>query len=218
MQTLCKLPDGTFFDADYFERGRESGKGWLQNYRWMPRRSFREAFAVIDTLGLNEKSSILDVGCAKGFIVRALRELMIPADGCDISTYALSFAPVGCWHCQDIEAWKGHRYTHAFAKDVLEHNTPEQLQVLLEIIASVAPIFMVVIPLGDHGRYRIQEYHTEITHLIAEDEQWWRRAFNQAGWRVVAECARVLGLKDNWNNHADGIGNRVYVLERDDGN
>ena len=74
MLTSYKTIDGKFFDADYFERGRESGKGWLQNYRWMPRRSFREAFAIIDALDLDETSHILDIGCAKGFIVRAMRE------------------------------------------------------------------------------------------------------------------------------------------------
>ena len=42
--------DGSFYDADYFERGRSTGKGWLMNYHWMPRRTFKEAFAFIDYL------------------------------------------------------------------------------------------------------------------------------------------------------------------------
>ena len=213
MQTLCKFPDGKFFDADYFERGRESGKGWLQNYRWMPRRSFREALAIIDCLGLDENSHVLDVGCAKGFIVRALRELEIKADGCDISKYALSFAPDGCWHCEDVEAWRGRKYTHAFIKDVLEHNTPDQLQMTLEAIASVAPVMMAVVPMGDNGKYRISEYHTEITHIIAEDEAWWRGAFNRAGWRITRECGHIPGIKDNWLPYAQGRGNRVFICE-----
>jgi cyclopropane fatty-acyl-phospholipid synthase-like methyltransferase len=209
MQTLYRFPDGKFFDADYFERGRETGKGWLQNYRWMPRRSFREALAIVDHLGLDEASRVLDVGCAKGFIVRALRELEIAADGCDISEYALSFAPEGCWHCEDLEAWEGRRYTHAFTKDVFEHNTPEQLQTLLEAIAAVAPRLMAVVPMGDCGVYRIPEYHTEITHLIAENEVWWREAFKKAGWRVERETAHVLGIKDNWSYCPNG--NRVFI-------
>jgi cyclopropane fatty-acyl-phospholipid synthase-like methyltransferase len=218
MQTLCRFPDGKFFDADYFERGRESGKGWLQNYRWMPRRSFREALAIIDHLGLNESSRVLDVGCAKGFVVRALRELEIAADGCDISEYALSFAPSGCWHCEDLKAWEGRQYTHAFSKDVFEHNTPEQLQALLEAIAAVAPRLMAVVPMGDNGKYRISQYHIEITHIIAEDEAWWRRTFRRGGWDVVREDWVVPGIKDNWAFYAGGRGNRVYVLKRDNAN
>ena len=41
---LNKPFNGNFYDADYFERGQETGKGWLQNYRWLPRRTFKEAF------------------------------------------------------------------------------------------------------------------------------------------------------------------------------
>jgi hypothetical protein len=178
----------------------------------MPRRSFREALAIIDYLGLDETSRVLDVGCAKGFIVRALRQLEIPADGCDISIYALGFAPKGCWYCEDPESWKKRNYTHAFIKDVLEHNNTDQLQLMLELIASVAPILMAIIPMGDNGIYRIPEYHTEISHLIAENEEWWRIAFAKAGWKIKRECSHVPGLKDNWKDHENG--NRVFVLER----
>jgi SAM-dependent methyltransferase len=212
MQNLCKAIDGSFFDADYFERGKETGKGWLQNYHWMPRRSFREALAVIDHLGLDEKSRVLDVGCAKGFIVRALRELEIQADGCDISKYALSYAPAGCWHCEDPASWKGKKYTHAFSKDVLEHIQPDQIGSMLELIACAAPVLMVVVPMGENGKYRIPEYHSEISHFIIENEAWWRQVFEAAGWIVKHECAHVPGLKDNWAYCKDG--NRVFVLER----
>lgn len=216
IQSLSDFPDGSFFDADYFERGKQSGKGWLENYRWMPERSFKEASAVKIALNLDKTSKVLDVGCAKGFLVKALREMNIKADGCDISEYALSFAPKGCWLCNDKRYWKRKRYTHAFCKDVLEHCTIKQLIVLLECIGKAAPIFMCVIPIGDGGQYRIQEYHTEITHLIAEDENWWRKMFKKTGWKVVKECSHVAGLKDNWQSFADGIGNRVFLLWRED--
>lgn len=212
MPSLFETVDGKFFDADYFERGRESGKGWLQNYRWMPRRTFREALAVIDILGIDETSHVLDFGCAKGFIVRALRELEIKADGCDISDYALRFAPVECWNCEDPKSWEGRKYTHVFAKDVLEHMTVDQLQTALKRIAALAPVFMVVVPIGDNGRYRIPEYHTEITHFIIEDEAWWRKAFRETGWAVIKERAHVPGIKDNWQHYPNG--NRVFILER----
>lgn len=215
MPTLCKLPDGKFFDADYFERGPESGKGWLRNYRWMPRRSFKEALALIDYMDIDEQSLVLDVGCAKGFIVKALRILGIDADGCDISEYALSFAPKGCWHCESIESWAGKSYSHAFVKDMLEHNTPEQLDLVLKLIASVSSRLLAVVPMGDNGIYRIKEYHQEITHLIAQDEAWWRGAFKAAGWSVIKETPHLSGIKDNWQQFAQGKGNRVFLLEHD---
>lgn len=214
-QNSSQVPfDGSFYDKDYFENGRQSGKGWLENYRWMPRRSFREAFAVIDHLGLDDKSYVLDVGCAKGFIVRALRELDIRADGCDISNYALSFAPKGCWNCSEWDKHLDFGYTHAFAKDVLEHLTIGQLDKLLQDLRNIAPVFMCVVPMGNDGVYRIPEYHTEISHIIAEDEIWWTKKFIENGWQIEKFNHHISGLKDNWQAFADGVGNCVFVLKR----
>lgn len=204
--------DGSFYDADYFEKGQESGKGWLQNYRWMPRRSFKEALAIIDYMGLDDNSYVLDVGCAKGFIVRALRELEIKADGCDISEYALSFAPKGCWNCTDWTSHYNFGYTHIVIKDMLEHLTIKQLSELLATLKNVAKYILCIIPMGDSGTYRIPEYHQEISHLIAEDEGWWTKAFNVNGWKIVKHAPHVPGLKDNWTSHAGGLGNHVFLL------
>ena len=205
---------GDFYDADYYERGRQSGKGWLENYHWMPRRSIKEALAFADFLPLDDDSRVLDVGCAKGFIVRAFRMLEIQADGCDISSYALSFAPDGCWNCSESGSWaeRAGRYTHIVVKDVLEHMTADQLPEMLHDMSVVSQVMMCVVPMGDGGKYRIPEYHTEVSHLIAEDEEWWRNAFKKCGWIVDKEAYHVPGLKDNWQSHASGCGNRVYVL------
>lgn len=71
-----------------------------------------------------------------------------------------------------------------------------------------------VIPMGDNGKYRIPEYHMEISHLICENEIWWREAFEECGWFVMKDTNHVPGLKDNWQTSANGIGNHVFVLEK----
>lgn len=210
------LFDSSFYDVDYYENGRSSGKSWLENYRWMPRRSFREAFAYIDTLKLDDNSYVLDIGCAKGFIVKALRELEIKADGCDISNYALSFAPDGCWNCGDDNSWKNNKnkgYTHAIIKDVLEHLTNEQINHILYNISILTNKIMCVVPIGDNGIYRIPEYHFDKSHIIAENESWWINKFEENDWVVKDHFPHVNGLKDNWQSFANGIGNHVFILE-----
>lgn len=211
--------DGTFrpefYDASYYENGKQSGKGWLENYRWMPRRTFKEAFAYIDFLSLDEDSYVLDFGCAKGFIVRALRELEIKADGCDISQYSLSFAPENCWNCFDPKSWTDHKdtgYTHVVVKDALEHLTVDQLYGTLDNMAIVANKMCCVIPLGDNNIYRIPEYHQEVSHLLCENEGWWRYTFYKAGWKVIKDTPHVPGLKDNWTNVPNG--NHVFYVEK----
>ena len=208
--------DGDFYNEDYFENGKESGKGWLEHYRWLPRRTFREALGFIDYLGLDDNSYVLEVGTAKGFLVKALRILEIKADGCDISTYALSFAPEGCWNSTDSSSWVEHMdtgYTHIIIKDMLEHTTKEQLTLMLDNFATVAKKMMCVIPMGDYGKYRIPEYHLEISHLIAENEKWWSNVFESHGWKIIKHCNHVDGIKDNWLYISNG--NHVFVLEHE---
>jgi SAM-dependent methyltransferase len=206
--------DGSFFDKDYFENGRKSGKSWFENYQWMPKRSFREAFAFIDYLEIPNDAKILDVGCSKGFLVKAFRTLEYEADGCDISEYALSFAPSECWNCSTKESWISHsrNYTHVVCKDVLEHLNVVQLNEMMNNISLVASKMMVVVPMGDNGIYRIPQYHFDISHIIAQNEKWWYNQFNKCGWRIMKDCEYVPGLKDNWCYVRDG--NHVFVLEK----
>lgn len=215
MSTLSEFT-GDFYDADYYENGKASGKGWLENYKWMPRRSLREALAYVDYFGLDENSKVLDVGCAKGFIVKALNILEIPSEGCDISEYALSFTDGNCWNCSDDNSWglrKG-KYSHVISKDVFEHLTKEQLPKVLDNISKVSNKIMCIIPMGDDGKYRIPEYHMEISHLICENEDWWINTFESYGWQVVKYSNHVPGLKDNWQSDKCDNGNCVFVLEK----
>lgn len=207
---------GDFYDEQYFLNGKKSGKGWLENYRFLPRRTIKESLAFIDTLNLDENSKVLEVGCAFGFLVKCMRFLQIPTSGCDISEYALSHAPAGCYNLSDEKNWKILEecgFTHIIIKDMLEHLTPDQLKETMEKLAKIAPKMMVVVPMGNNGKYRIPEYHMEVSHLIAEDEEWWEEEFENSGWKITSQYEHVWGLKDNWF-HVCPNGNRVFLLER----
>jgi SAM-dependent methyltransferase len=206
--------NGDFYDENYFENGRKTGKSWYENYHWMPRKTFREAFAYIDALGLDEKSKVLDFGCSKGYMVKALRLLDIDTMGCDISKYALKFSPYGCWNCSEEREWKNHEgsgYTHIIAKDTFEHLNPDQLHEILCKLGKLAKKMMCVVPMGDRGVYNIPEYHLDKSHIIAENDYWWSLAFGKAGWLIVDHANHLNGLKDNWAYCQNG--NHVFVLE-----
>ena len=80
------------FDENYYENGVITGKSCYVNYRWMPELTIKMAHSIIKYLNLNSNVKVLDYGCAKGFLVRALRLLDIDAYGCDISEYAINNA------------------------------------------------------------------------------------------------------------------------------
>ncbi len=74
------------FDEKYFEDGVRSRVSAYENYRWMPERTIREASSIINNIQFD---NVLDYGCAKGFMVYAMRLLGKEAYGVDVSEYAV---------------------------------------------------------------------------------------------------------------------------------
>jgi len=71
----------------YFDGSREQGYGgYYKDERWKPVANF-----LIDKYTLGPKSKVLELGCAKGFLLSEIRELIpeIELWGLDISRYAL---------------------------------------------------------------------------------------------------------------------------------
>ncbi len=70
----------------YFDGPREYGYGgYRYDGRWQP-----VAADIIKHFNLKQGDKVLDVGCAKGFLVKDLLALGIDAYGIDISEYALN--------------------------------------------------------------------------------------------------------------------------------
>jgi len=83
------LPNSEFYDAKYFEDGIASGKSCYVNYRWIPELTIPMAFWIVRALGIEPGARVLDYGCSKGYVVRALRLLGVDAWGVDVSQYAI---------------------------------------------------------------------------------------------------------------------------------
>jgi len=78
------------FSKEYFDGTREQGYGgYHYDGRW---KSVAER--MIEFYQLQETASILDIGCAKGFLLHEFRQLLpgVQVAGVDISTYALDHA------------------------------------------------------------------------------------------------------------------------------
>ncbi len=72
------------FDANYFEHG--CGRPYKRDDHWL---GFFDAIAERIATDLQPKT-VLDVGCAMGFLVEKLRERGIESYGIDISEYAIA--------------------------------------------------------------------------------------------------------------------------------
>ena len=74
----------------YFDGDRKYGYGgYYYDGRWK-----KVARDIIKKYKLKKGAKVLDVGCAKGFLVKDLVDLGIDAYGLDISDYALKNAPI----------------------------------------------------------------------------------------------------------------------------
>lgn len=79
------------FGRDYFDGDRQTGYG---GFHYNPRYWQPVIPDFINHFGITEKFSVLDVGCAKGFMLHDFTQLLpgITVEGLDISSYALENA------------------------------------------------------------------------------------------------------------------------------
>jgi 2-polyprenyl-3-methyl-5-hydroxy-6-metoxy-1,4-benzoquinol methylase len=200
------------FDEKYFEDGVRNRVSAYENYRWMPERTIREASSIINNIPFD---NVLDYGCAKGFMVYAMRLLGKEAFGVDVSDYAVknSHPKVRDYLSviRSAEDIKGG-WDLIIAKDVLEHIPKELLPETLAAFRRRCKHLFVAVPLGDGRRYRIREYEMDVTHIIREPEEWWLTTIVEAGFKIKYFDYQFHHLKENWTtNHPHG--NAFIVAE-----
>lgn len=214
--------DPQIYDEDYYERGPILGISGYQNYSWMPELTIRMAHKLVTELPLRPGESVLDFGCAKGFLVKALRILDVNATGVDISAYAIAHADGAVRdYCRHIDSSRDaalfeRDYDWMLAKDVLEHLVPEDLNGLLRAAHTHVTRIFAAMPLAaddESGKYIVPQYDQDITHRIAKTMGWWTRTFEQQGWCVMRASHVFPGCKENWTRTWPNA-NGFFVLER----
>lgn len=182
------------------------------------------ASTMIDYLRIPRSAHVLDIGCAKGYLVKALRWLGREAYGYDISDYAVSNAdpevkpylsrkfPRNYFHF--VPPLKGRpvypNFHFAIAKDVFEHVPMRELCSLLTNL--MADVLFVIVPLGDGKRYNVPAYELDSTHIHRQPLIWWNELLKAKGWTIRSSVPRVEGIKENWAS--EEMGNGFIVAER----
>jgi SAM-dependent methyltransferase len=207
------------FDRDYFEDGIVTGKSCYVNYHWMPELTIRMAHKLIKHLGIKGGDRVLDFGCAKGFLVKALRILDVDAFGCDVSRYAIGKVDPEVRRCCRLMKNErsipfNRKFDWVISKDVLEHIEERDLDTILEDFRKVCDRMFHVIPLAnERGELVIPEYELDTTHVLKKSSKWWLEKFKTAGWEPVSFCHKVDGIKDNWTTKYEK-GNGFFTLTK----
>ncbi len=196
------------YDADYFLRGKETGKSLYSDYRWLPDLTIPMVCAMVRHLGMGPSDSVLDFGCARGYTVRAFREMGYNAWGYDVSQWAMENADetVKEYLVSNYSTLFADSFDWVIAKDVLEH-VPQVADTIADLMCMARKGVFAVVPLSavDGGRYVVRCYEKDVTHIHRLTLRTWAGHFMRPGWSVTLSY-RVDGVKDNYARFETGNG------------
>lgn len=183
------------YGFEYFDGTRDQGYGgYTYDGRWIP-----IAEDIIAHYGLKAESRVLDIGCAKGFLVKDLRKVCpgLDAFGIDISEYAINHCEsevIGRLHlgCASSLPFPDKSFDLVMSINTLHNLEGENLQKALREVRRVSkgPAYV-----------QVDSYHTPeerelflnwvLTAKTHDYPKEWLNIFNQAGytgdygWTVV---------------------------------
>lgn len=172
------------FTEDYYMRGPETGLSNYVNYSWMPQQTRSFAKQLSHYLACKKGDTFLDFGCARGYVVRAMRELGVSAFGVDVSEWAVE-------NCDStVKPFIGHvpqhpQFDFVLAKDVLEHVPADRLEDTIQgLVDMTKKKLLFIVPLvRDPGMDYIRlEDRSDRTHVTRWTlDQWMMAACCAAG-------------------------------------
>ena len=133
------------YGGSYFGEGRDPGdRAYLSGYERYDRDTSNANVAAYLAWATFPAATSLDVGCASGFVVEALRELGVDARGVDVSQYAVDHAALGArGHIRQADLRRGlpfgaDSFDLVTALETLEHLPPTDVPAAIAEIGRVA--------------------------------------------------------------------------------
>jgi glycosyltransferase involved in cell wall biosynthesis len=195
------------FNEDYFNGSAENS-----SYRLYARNACGPNRELAVTLQeLFHPETALEVGCAVGHCVEALRELGVRAFGCDISHWAVEQAAVPYVKRFDIasESILG-QYDLVFAYDVLQQIPSSRLKFVINNLWGACTKYLVLV-LALH----LEDKNSigDPTHLIRHDHRWWK-AFLQEECGIELDPVATGALDRSEHSQKFRYSGRVFVARK----
>lgn len=198
----------SMYDENYFE-----GKNAKSNYQSYSKDAKIPGEILAGTLlELFQPKSSLDVGCALGFAVKAMRKHGVKACGIDISKWAVKQADVPYISQLDISRQKIiGKYDMVTAFDILEHIPEQLLPYAVQNLWQATRRYLIVIPACyEEGT----SYDPgDALHVVFHPKNWWENLFKSCGVTLDIDMAEKLGQTDYAKTY--GYTGRFLVGVRD---
>lgn len=202
------------YNEDYFERGVATGKSGYSNFRWIPELTIPICARLSEKLNIKDTDTILDFGCAKGYVVKGFRLIGKQAWGVDISEYALKKSDEEVrpfLYKDEFLLQNRQKYDWIVSKDVFEHIPYEYIDNTLKKLSDSCIKMFCCLPLGEKGKYFISSYDLDVTHIIKETLEWWKQKFESNGFLVEYSEYHFDIMKSNYSNFEKGNG--FFILK-----
>lgn len=190
--------DADFYDQQYFD---STGKSNYEEYTFESSPFALHADAIIRTMEFHELAGpVLDIGCAKGYLVYVLRQRGIEAFGVDWSTYAIASASpdVRPYLRQasvlDLPFGEGE-FALTVSFDVLEHlDDPNARRALTEC----ARISEWQLHQANTGRLPEWRFDSDKSHCLKYSLEQWHAVAGELGLQrtIICEPDRRLPFLD----------------------
>lgn len=177
-----------WYDADYFEYGRKSN--WRQGYTWQNFASLFRSTATFLCDSFPHAELYLDAGCAKGFLIHALREKGKTAFGFDHSPWAVSHALSEAMPFiiqADVEHVQFEcKFDLLLAFSILSHLSEAQARAFLQRAKTWVNIGLLATMPTFASEKEVQQFKlhdNDPSHMLLKSRDWWHEFFLSAGWK-----------------------------------
>lgn len=168
-----------FYDRAYFTDGTKSNYAPYGPGAWAD----HLANMVSDFYA---PASVLDVGCAYGFVVKRLAAKGIPAYGFDLSQFAVEQAHDPNVWVGDAASIDSYRAVDlVLATELPEHLTPAQSRLFLSHARKMGNRALLLIAAVREGEEMPDMAHEkDLSHINIQPMRWWLDKAIKAGWRI----------------------------------
>ena len=182
-----------YYDKSYFEK-----RYFMFTWERAKDEAFRRADEIIKVL---KPRTILEVGCAVGYLQRALEERGVKTWGCDISDFALSQNPYKTKVC-DIR--DGLPYEDSFVDVIVSESTFEHIEMeyipkLMREVYRVADRgFFLIVPVSLHT---FNSPWGDPSHVTYMNPSYWISEAYKAGFSLDIRRSRQMSRGVFQNAH-----------------
>jgi SAM-dependent methyltransferase len=186
-----------FYDENYFENGVYSGKSGYNGYVW------NNDFLEMATR-LNEyfkPIKVLDIGCAKGFLVKAFTQLGVNAFGIEYSDYAFEKADseikdrITLGSITKRTIYRNKEFDLITCYDVLEHLTDEEVIFAISEIKRISNKIVTIKMPFEH-----YDWDLDKSHIGIQPKEIWIERFEKHGFKHFIPDYEDRPYAWNWSH------------------